>query len=136
MRTLSTAAVFLLAPLLMAQEQEPAVAEVAEPTTHQEAAMQLIELLEETEACLAGCTDAAGVQAALPRLQDLAARARAFKGMQDSLPEPTTQDYIAAQDLLGRFNTIWQAIRDHIARLKRENLLSPELRDILLIAND
>lgn len=133
MRTLITAAL-LLAALLPAQEEVPAIDEAApQPATHQKAAAQLIELLEETEACLAGCTDAAGVQAALPRLHDLAYRAREFKEMQDHLPEPTTQDYIAAQELLGRFNTIWQAIRDHIERLKKENLLTPELRSVLVI---
>ena len=121
-------ALLLAAPILSAQESPQP------PATHQEAAEQLIDLLEETESCLADCTDAAAVQAALPRLQDLSARARAFKVAQERLPEPTTQDYIAAQDLLKRFNTTWQAIRDHIDRLQRAKLITPELADILVIS--
>lgn len=129
MRTLLSLAALLLAlPLPAAQEELPP------PATHQEAAAQLIDLLEETEACLAGCTDAAGVQAALPRLRELSARARAFKEAQDHLPEPTTHDYIAAQDLLKRFNTAWQAIRDHIERITRAGLLTRELGEVLVIS--
>lgn len=132
MRSLLPLAVLLFAaPALPAQQQQS-----APPATHQEAAEQLIDLLLETEACLAGCTDAAGVQAALPRLRELAVRARLFKAAQDHLPEPTTHDYIAAQELLKRFNTTWQAIRDHIERLRRDSLLSRELSEILVIAPD
>lgn len=130
MRYLLPLAVLLLAtPALPAQEED-----TPPPATHQEAAEQLIDLLVETEACLAGCTDAAGVQAALPRLRELSTRARAFREAQDRLPEPTTHDYIAAQDLLKRFNTTWQAIRDHIERIRRAGLLTRELSDILVIA--
>lgn len=132
MRSLLPLAVLLLAaPALLAQDEE---LPPTPPATHQEAAEQLIDLLEETEACLAGCTDAAGVQAALPRLRELSARARAFREAQDRLPEPTTHDYIAAQDLLKRFNTTWQAIRGHIERIRRAGLLTRELSDILVIA--
>lgn len=132
MRTLLPLAAFLLAApaLLPAQQQE----EPPAPATHQEAAEQLIDLLEETEACLAGCRDAAGVQAALPRLRKLSERAQAFKEAQNRLPEPTTHDYIAAQDLLKRFNTSWQAIRDHISRLRQAGLLTQELSSVLVIS--
>ena len=108
--------------------------EAAPPATHQEAALQLTELLERTEACLAGCTDAASVQAALPELKELAHRVQLFKEAQDRLPEPTTQDYMAAQELLKRFNTAWQAIRAHIERLQTDHLISQELSDILILA--
>ena len=104
------------------------------PTTHQEAAQQLIELLVDTEACLAGCTDAESVQAALPRLHKLADRAAALKQAQNKLPEPTTQDYLAGQELLGPFNTAWKAVRTHIERLEKAGLMGPELRALLGIA--
>ena len=104
------------------------------PSTHQEAARQLIELLVQTEACLASCTDAATVQAALPRLRELAEQANQLKLAQAALPEPTTQDYLAAQELLGAFNTTWKAVRDHISRLEKAELISPEMREILHIA--
>ena len=135
MRSLTATALLLSAalPLLYAQEPEPAAAPPP-PATHQEAAAQLIDLLKATDACLAGCTDAASVQAALPRLKELAHQAQMFIEMQDRLPEPTTQDYIAAQELLEAFNTTWQSIRDHIDRLRENHLLTPELSDILRIA--
>ena len=99
--------------------------------THQEAAHRLIELLVDTEACLATCTDADSVQAALPRLRELAQRAQDFKTAQNALHEPTTQDYMAAQELLEDFHRTWKAIRSHISRLDAAGLITPELRDIL-----
>ena len=121
----------LLLPSLRAQQEEPAQ---KAPATHREAAQMLIDLLRQTDACLATCTDADSVQAALPKLRELAVLTRDFKHMQDSLPEPTTQDYMAAQDLAADFNTVWNSIRTHIKRLETAQLLTPELRDILVIA--
>lgn len=132
MRILLLTALLALAPALPAQEQ----AEPAPPTTHQEAALMLIDLLTQVEACLASCTDEASVQQALPVLTELSEQAQKFKLMQDSLQEPTVQDYMVAQDLLGAFNTVWNAIRDHIARLEQQRLITPELRRILVIAEE
>ena len=53
---------------------------------------------------------------------------------QRSLPEPTIQDYMAVQSQMEAFNTVWNAIRDHIERLEKEQLLTPEIREILHIA--
>ena len=80
------------------------------PLTHSEAAHQLIDLLQQTEACLATCQDEGSVCAALPKLRSL-----------------------AAQQLAGEFNTAWEAIRAHIARLEQNHLLSPQMREILCI---
>lgn len=106
------------------------------PTTHQEVVLQIILLLQDTEECLATCSDEASVQAALPRLRELAARTAELKEAQRRLPEPTTQDYMLSQGQLTAFNTSWRAIRDHIDRLKKNHLISPELREILHIAPD
>lgn len=125
-RTLALAALACLCPLAPAAEEDA-------PTTHQAAARCLVRLLADTAACLATCTGADSVQAALPRLQELAARAAAFRAAQNKLPEPTTQDYLAGQELLGEFNTAWQAIRDHIDRLENSGLMTPELRAVLCI---
>ncbi len=103
------------------------------PLTHSEAARQLIDLLQQTEACLATCRDEGSVCAALPELQRLARLARHIVHGQQNLSEPTTQDYIAAQQLAGEFNTAWEAIRAHIARLEHNHLLSPQMREILCI---
>lgn len=140
----AAAALLLLLPQPPLRAQEPAEPPPLPPAeeeplppaaaaTHQEAAEQLISLLEAVEATLATCVDAPSVQRALPRLRELAESARAFKQSQDQLPEPTTQDYIAAQELLKNFNTAWQAIRGHIERLRRARLITPELRELLVI---
>lgn len=104
------------------------------PATHHEVSRRLIELLTDTGNCLASCTDAASVQAALPRLRELAQQAAELKSAQDSLPEPTTQDYMIDKQLLGDFNSAWKTVRDHIDRLESANLVSPELREVLRIA--
>ncbi len=135
---LLAAASFLPFSPLCAQQEEPAQGEESAqplPASHREAALLLIDLLRQTDACLASCTDAAGVQAAIPKLRLLAESVRAFKHIQDSLPEPTTQDYMAVQDLTGDFNTVWDSIRSHIRRLESSNLLTNELRDVLVITS-
>lgn len=139
MRFLSTA-IFALLPLVSAvetdkQPEQPNQQEKLPPPplTHSEAARQLIDLLQRTEACLATCRDEESVHAALPELQRLARFARHIVRGQQNLSEPTTQDYIAAQQLAGEFNTAWEAIRAHIARLEQNHLLSPQAREILCI---
>ena len=126
MRALLLTALLLLSPGLSCAAEE-------QPTTHREAAQQLVELLVDTDVCLATCTDAASVQAALPKLRELAARAEQLKIAQSKLPEPTIQDYLYGQELLGAFNTAWQAVRAHIDRIEQAHLMSPELRDILRV---
>ncbi len=115
-------------------EENPAPTTPAQqptPATHREAALILIDLLRQTQECLATCTDVRSVQSATPQLRELGQKVRDFKAMQDRLPEPTTQDYMAAQDLTGDFNTVWNAIRDHIERLIKAQLVTQELADLL-----
>lgn len=104
------------------------------PASHHEAAAQVVELLRDTDACLASCTDAASVQAALPRLRDLADRAARLKAAQELLPDPTQQDYMVGPALVQEFNAIWKSIRAHIDRLESQRLISDEMRDILRIS--
>lgn len=109
----------------------------AEPAdTHQGVAEALVELLSQTELCLNGCTDADSVNAALPRLKELAAEAADLSARQKALPEPTVQDYMASQVLAKDFLVIHRAVQQHIERLKKGGLMSQELRDVLKIAPD
>ncbi len=122
-----------LAPLCSAEEA-PQQAPTTLPTTHQEFIPSLLELLTQTEHELATCTDAASVEAALPRLSELAKRARQLAARQQNLPEPTVQDYMAAHPHVGEFNRLWEAITEHIARMAQGQLITPELRNVLQIA--
>lgn len=117
----------LLSPLC------PAV-EATAPDTHQELARAVLEFLSQTEICLNSCRSQESVQAALPRLRELAQEAEQLATRQKALPEPTVQDYMAAQSLVGDFYTLWSAIQKHLERLEKDRLLTPELRDILRIA--
>ncbi len=127
----------ILAPVLplccsvaVAEEQQAAPL----PVNHQEFILALLDLLTQTEECLAACADAASTEAALPRLRELAERARQLSAHQQTLPEPTVQDYISAHPHVGAFNKLWQAVCGHIQRLQQTQLMSPELREILQLA--
>lgn len=119
------AAALLMPAALTCSAQEAAV------DTHQGIAEALVELLSRTELCLNGCTDAASVQAALPQLQQLAAEAADLSARQKALPEPTVQDYMASQVLAKDFLVLQRAIRQHLDRLQKGGLMTPELREIL-----
>lgn len=133
-RTLTAPALALLCALSMAAEEAGQPQLPPPPATHQEAAWQLVQLLRDTDTCLASCTDAAAVQAALPRLRELADRAATLKRAQNSLPDPTKQDYSVGHELLSAFTLVWKSVREHIDRLEQAGLMSPELRDILRVA--
>lgn len=104
------------------------------PTGHQDCALAVLRLLSDTELCLNGCRDAASVQAALPRFRELSERAHRLAAVQRQLTEPTAQDLISMNQHMERFNLLWGAIRDHIYRLEKDGLMSPELRSVLCIA--
>ncbi len=122
-----------LVPLAMlccaAAEPQPAA-----PETHQEFIPVLLELLNQTVQSLAGCTDEASVKAALPRLRELAEQARQLAALQQTLPDPTVQDYMASHPHVAEFNRLWEGICGHIERLEQARLISPELRDLLQVA--
>lgn len=139
MKAFSLILVAMLCCLCPAAEQPASAPETpATPQdknlTHRDAANLLIDLLRDTEACLDSCKDAASVEAALPRLRELAERAQQIKSIQDKLPEPTTQDYMLDMAQLSAFNTIWKAVQEQIERLEKAQLISQEMRDILRIA--
>lgn len=120
---------FVLTPLCC-YAQEPAPM----PGSHQELAIAILQYLSDTEVCLNSCIDEASVQAALPRLRQLADQARSLAEHQRELDEPSQQDHIAMQQHIKRFNTLWSAIRQHLDRLEKSNLMSPELRVLLRVA--
>lgn len=121
----------LLAAPLPAREDAAQPAQPAAPESHSDLARALTDFLSRTELCLRSCTDAASVQAAMPRLRELAQEARRLADAQDALPEPTTQDYMASQELALQFLPIWKAIRAHLERLEKDGLMTDELRRLL-----
>lgn len=114
-----------------AQEAAVPHAPAAEPESHHDLARALTEYLSCVEVCLRGCTDAASVSASMPRLRELAAEARRMEQLQQQLPEPTVQDYMASQELALQFLPLWKAIRAHIDRLEKDGLMTDELRQLL-----
>ncbi len=122
-----------LSPLCTATGQ-PQAEQPAAPASHQEYIPALLALLNQTEQSLAACTDADSVTAELPRLRELAQQARQLSAHQQSLPEPTVQDYLTSHPHVAEFNRVWEAICGHIERLHRARLITPELRTILQLA--
>ncbi len=106
----------------------------AQADSHYTLAQEVIALLSETELTLSSCTDAAGTEAALPKLRELAAKAAELHTRQQQLPDSTMQEDVAIAALVQDFQTIWGAIRAHIDRLEQAGLLSEALREVLRIA--
>lgn len=124
----------LTAEPLPAQEEDAATPEATAAESHAELADALVNLLQRTAATLESCTDAAAVSAALPQLKKQREEAARLITRQAALPEPTVQDYMAAQARANDFLDAKRAIRSGIERLQREGLLSPEIRETLGIA--
>lgn len=108
---------------------------IGAPASHVDMTHAILDFLSRTELCLQSCQDEASISAALPQLKELKKECGQLVDAQRSLPEPTVQDYMAVQDKMEAFTTIWKAIRDHIERLEQAGLLSQELREILHIAS-
>lgn len=106
------------------------------PSNHVDLTAVILDFLSRTELCLNSCQDAQSVNAAIPTLQQLKLECDAIAEKQQNLPEPTVQDYMAVQNQMETFNTIWKAIREHLERLEKQRLITKEMRDILLIAED
>lgn len=109
-------------------------APVEVPANHVDMTAAILDFLSRTELCLNSCRDAASSQSAIPELNKLRQECEKLVNTQRELPEPTIQDYMAVQNQMEAFNTIWKAIRDHIDRLEQENLMTREMREILHIA--
>lgn len=106
----------------------------ASASNHVDMTSAILDFLSRTELCLNSCRDAASAQAAIPQLQALKEECSILVKEQQNLPEPTIQDYMAVQNKMEVFTTIWNAIRNHIERMEQARILSPELRQILQIA--
>lgn len=114
----------------------PALHAQLEPAkTHQDYASALLDLMAETELCLAQCLDKQSTEAATPRLKKLSAQMNELSLILQDLPEPTIADYIAAEQQVGEFNTLWDAIKKHIQRLDDEGLYSEELLSVIKLVN-
>ncbi len=105
-----------------------------QPDSHQSLAQEIINLLSETELVLSTCTDATSVEAALPKLNELAQQAQSIHSRQLRLPDSTLQEDISIAAHVQEFQLIWGAICGHIERLEKAGILSNELRDVLRIA--
>ncbi|MBR3903725.1 MAG: hypothetical protein IKJ29_08720 [Akkermansia sp.] len=104
------------------------------PANHVDLTDSILDFLSRTELCLNSCNDAQSIEAALPQLQQLSEECGKLVDAQRALPEPTVQDYMAVQNKMEAFTTIWNAIRAHIERLEENKLMTPELREILRVA--
>lgn len=109
-------------------------AQTGVPANHVDLTTAIIEFLSRTELCLNACRDNNSAKASIPQLQKLKKECDSLVETQRALPEPTIQDYMAVQDQMEAFNTVWNAIRNHIERLEQAGLLTQEMRDILHIA--
>lgn len=128
---LAVSAIWSLLPVTAAAA--PPAAE-APAESHAELADALVVLLQDTVAVLEQCTDAQAAEAALPQLEKLRAEAERMMIRQAALPEPTIQDYMAAQGRANEFLDAKRALQTHIARLQQEGLMSAEIRRVLGIA--
>ncbi len=107
-------------PALYAQEAPATM-------THQDYAAVLLDLLAATELSLAQCTDEQSRDAQLPQLRELSEKMKELHQIERELPEPTIADYIAAEQQVGDFNALWNAIKKHIERLDGAGLYNEEM---------
>ena len=110
------------------------LAEETRVASHIDLTHTVLDFLSRTELCLNSCRDAESVAAAIPQLRELEKECGTIVEAQRALPEPTVQDYMAVQDQMEAFNTVWDAICKHIERLETEQLMTEEMRHILHIA--
>ena len=107
---------------------------LAAPTNHVDMTNAILDFLSRTELCLNSCRDSVSTAEAIAPLKALRQECAQLVEAQRQLPEPTVQDYMAVQNKMEAFSTLWNAIRNHIERMEQEQLLTPELRGILHIA--
>ncbi len=104
--------------------------------THASLAEEIIDFLSQTEICLNLCRDAQSVQDSIPHLKELSAYAAELKARQDKLPDFTPAEDKEMAKLLPTYMKLQRAIEAHVERLINEQLLTPELAEILCISPD
>ncbi|MFI3242844.1 MAG: hypothetical protein R3Y56_01165 [Akkermansia sp.] len=109
--------------------------ELPETMTHQDYALALLDILSATEMSLAQCTDEQSRDAQIPHLKELAASMQELHQIQRKMPEPTIADYIAAEQHVGDFNTLWNAIKKHVQRLDEAQLYNEEMLQIIKLVH-
>lgn len=123
-----------VAPLPVQGEEAPAEKAKSGADSHADLADALANLLQHTAATLEQCMDDASVAAAIPQLKAQREEAARLIVRQAAMPEPTVQDYMAAQARANDFLEAKRTIQTHIERLQTEGLLTDEIRRILGIA--
>lgn len=121
-------------PLAAQEEETSAALSEKAADSHAEIADALVALLRRTVTTLEQCTDAATTASSLAQLQAQREEAAQLIARQALLPEPTVQDYMAAQARANDFLDAKRALQTHIARLQTEGLMTAEIRKILGIA--
>lgn len=104
--------------------------------THASLANEIIDFLSQTEICLNLCRDAQSVQDTLPQIKELSAYAAELKARQAKLADFTPAEDKEIAKLLPTYMTLQKAINAHVERLISEQLLTPELAEILCISPD
>lgn len=104
--------------------------------THVSIANEVLNMLSDTEICLNLCRDEASIKEVIPQLQELALYAAEIKERQNKLADLTPEDDREVAKLIPQFLTLQKAIDAHINRLIADNLLTPELAEVLHISPD
>ncbi len=98
---------------------------------HVAIARELLDILSRTELLLQNCTDAAGVEAALPALRQQRERMLETAEKQRALPDPNADEMKAVNELADTFLSLAEAIGEHMRRLHEANLVSPALEAVM-----
>lgn len=104
--------------------------------THVSLANEIVDMLSQTEICLNLCRDEESVREVIPQLQELAKTAADIKERQDKLADLTPEEDRAIASLIRTYLTLQRAIDAHVDRIIHEQLLSPELAEVLCISPD
>lgn len=116
----------------------PVIAAITESAVspHYTVACEIMKILSQTELVLNGCHDEKSVAEALPRLKELSRQMDEILAKQNALPDPNEEDTRQINTLVNQFATLDKAIQEHVRRLTKAELYSPELEGILLIRLD
>lgn len=107
-----------------------------ESSPHVAVARELLDILSRTELLLQGCVDADSVRASLPALSEQRKRMHEAVEKQSALPDPGDEDIQAVGELADTFSSLVESIREHVSRLRKADLMNPELEAILQLPHD